>query len=45
MIGHLGVIAIKLGRKVKWDNKKEQFIDDNDANRLVSRPMRPPWHL
>lgn len=45
MIGHLGVIALKLGRKVKWDPGKERFINDPEADRLLSRPMRSPWHL
>ena len=42
---HLGNIAYKLGRPLKWDPKREAFIGDDDANRLLSRPMRSPWHL
>jgi hypothetical protein len=45
MICHLGLIALKLGRKVKWDPVKERFINDPEADRLLSRPMRSPWHL
>lgn len=45
MIGHLGLIAMKLGRKVRWDNTAERFINDGEADRLLSRPMRSPWHL
>lgn len=45
MVGHLGVIAIKMGRKLNWDPKKERFINDEKADRLLSRPMRSPWHL
>jgi len=45
MVAHLGVIAMKLGRKVRWDPKNEQFINDPEADRLLSRPMRSPWHL
>ncbi len=45
MVGHLGVIAIKMGRKLNWDPKKEGFINDTEANRLLLRPMRSPWHL
>ncbi len=45
MIGHLGVIALKLGRKVNYDPQRERFINDADADRLLSRPMRSPWHL
>jgi len=42
---HLGNIAIRLGRKLRWDPEKEQFIGDEEANRFVNIPMRPPWHL
>jgi predicted dehydrogenase len=45
MVGHLGGIAMKLRRKVRWNPKKEQFINDPDADRLLARPMRSPWHL
>ncbi|WP_353722214.1 Gfo/Idh/MocA family oxidoreductase [Dyadobacter sp. 676] len=32
--------AMKLGRKVKWDPKKEEFINDKEANAMLSRPQR-----
>ena len=41
----LGEIAMRLGRKLKWDPEREQFTNDAEANRMVSRPMRSPWHL
>ncbi len=44
-VSHLGNIAYELGRPVKWDPKAEQFVNDPEATRLVSRPMRAPWHL
>jgi predicted dehydrogenase len=40
---HLGNIAMILGRKLKWDPKEERFIDDDEANRMLSRAMRAPW--
>ena len=45
MVAHLGAIAMKLGRKIYWDNKKEKFINDTEADRYLSRSMRSPWHL
>jgi hypothetical protein len=44
-VGLLGEIAMLLGRKVQWDPQKELFVNDAEANRLLSRPMRAPWHL
>ncbi|MHC4645499.1 MAG: Gfo/Idh/MocA family protein [Planctomycetota bacterium] len=41
----LGYIAMLLGRKLKWDAKKEMFINDDQANRMLTRPMRSPWNL
>jgi predicted dehydrogenase len=40
-----GGIALKLKRKLVWDPVSETFIGDAEANRLVSRAMRPPWRL
>jgi len=42
-VGHLGDIAWWTGRSLKWDPVKEEFIGDDDANRLRARTMRPPW--
>jgi myo-inositol 2-dehydrogenase/D-chiro-inositol 1-dehydrogenase len=41
----LGDIAMRLGRKLRWDPDKEQFIGDEQANRMLWRPMRSPWKL
>jgi myo-inositol 2-dehydrogenase/D-chiro-inositol 1-dehydrogenase len=38
-------IAMKLGRKLKWDPARERFVGDDAANVLLSRPMRAPWVL
>ncbi len=42
---HLGNIALRLGRPLEWDWDWEEFMDDDDANRHLSKPMRAPWHL
>jgi predicted dehydrogenase len=44
-IAHIGNILMLLGRKLRWDPEKEQFINDEQANRMLSRAMRSPWHL
>lgn len=42
---HLCNIAGALKRTVRWDHKKEQFLDDPEADKLLAREMRPPWRL
>jgi predicted dehydrogenase len=44
-IGHLGNIAIRLGRKIRFDPKTERILGDPEAGRMLGRPLRPPWHL
>ena len=44
-ISHLGNIAMDLGRKLRWNPDKEEFVGDVQANRLRSRAMREPWGL
>jgi predicted dehydrogenase len=40
---HLGVIAIRLGRKLHWDPAKEQCINDKQADGWLARVQRKPW--
>jgi predicted dehydrogenase len=44
-IGHLGLIAMQTGRKLRWNPDTEQFADDPIATRMLSTPMRAPWHV
>jgi myo-inositol 2-dehydrogenase/D-chiro-inositol 1-dehydrogenase len=36
-------ITMKLGRKVRWDPVKEVFLNDDEANKMRSRPQRAPY--
>ena len=40
---HVAAIAYRLGRKVTFDPVKEEFIGDEEANRMRTRAMREPW--
>ena len=42
---HLGLISFWMGRPLKWDGKKERFVDDPEADRLLIKPFRSPWSL
>ena len=43
--GHLGLISMMVGRKIKWDAKKERIVDDSEASKLLTRDYRAPWKL
>ncbi len=40
---HLGVIALRLGRKLEWNPTSEEFVGDREANKWLAREMRAPW--
>ena len=42
-ISHLGDLAIRTGRKIQWDPKKETIVGDETAARMMRRAMRAPW--
>jgi predicted dehydrogenase len=44
-IAHLGNIAMMLGRDLKWDPDNERFVNDPEADRMLSRSYREPWSL
>ena len=41
----LGQIGYDLGRALQWDPAKERFVNDDEANKLLTRPQRTPWIL
>ena len=45
IVPHLGNIAYKTGRKLKWDAAKEIVTDDAEATKLLAREARQPWDL
>ena len=42
---HLGNIALKTGRRLYWDNDKHRFVNDAEANALLTPVYRLPWKL
>jgi len=43
--GHLGQIAMLLGRKIRFNPETEEIIGDPTASKMLGRPMRSPWRL
>ena len=44
-ISHLGDIAIRTGRTIRWDPRQETIVGDAIAQRMMRRAMRAPWGL
>ena len=42
---HLGNIARRLGRRLKWDPEKEVFPGDDEANQYLDCPKRKGYEL
>jgi predicted dehydrogenase len=43
--GHLGLISMLTGRKIRWSVDDEVIIDDPEASKLMTRDYRAPWKL
>jgi predicted dehydrogenase len=44
-IALLGNIAMKTGKKLHWDARKEDFTGAPDASAMLTRNLRQPWDL
>lgn len=43
--GHLCVISMLTGRKIRWDAKEEKILGDAEASKLTTREYRAPWKM
>ncbi len=43
--GHLGLISMLTGRKLRWDNATETILGDPEASKLLTREYRAPWKM
>ncbi|MBM4094934.1 MAG: gfo/Idh/MocA family oxidoreductase, partial [Planctomycetes bacterium] len=41
---HLGNIAIRLRRNLKWDPLRETILGDPEADAMLDRPLSGTWH-
>lgn len=41
--GHLGLISMLVGRKIRWNPVTEKILGDAEASHLLSRKYRQPW--
>ncbi|WP_423126373.1 Gfo/Idh/MocA family oxidoreductase [Gaoshiqia hydrogeniformans] len=44
-IVNMGVIALQLGRNLEFDPVKQEFVHDDEANKLINQPMRGEWTI
>jgi predicted dehydrogenase len=40
---HLANLSLRLGRKLRWDSKREAVVGDTEADSMLERPYRAPW--
>jgi predicted dehydrogenase len=43
--GHLGLISMLTGRKIRWNVAEEKIEGDSAASELLTRPYRAPYQL
>jgi predicted dehydrogenase len=43
IVCHLGNIGYQLRRPLKWDPKKQEFVNDGEANKLAAGDQRGDW--
>src|SRR5580658_9263982 len=43
--GHLCLISMLTGRKIRWDVKEEKIIGDQEASMHLTREYRAPWKM
>ena len=43
--GLLSNISYRTGRRLRWNDQTERFVDDKDANKLLSRKFRKDYKL
>ena len=41
----MGNIAYEVGRPLEFDQKTQMFVNDEEANKLLGRPMRGEWSI
>jgi hypothetical protein len=40
---HLANIAYRVGRRIHWDEARKRFVNDPEADRLITRDYRKPY--
>lgn len=42
---NMGLVALRLGRNLEFDSGKQEFVNDDEANKLINQPMRGEWKI
>jgi predicted dehydrogenase len=44
-LGNVADIALRLGRKLRWDPQADRFVNDAEADSMLARAARSPWSI
>ena len=44
-LGNVADIALRLGRKLRWDPQADRFVNDAEVDSMRSRAARSPWSI
>jgi len=44
-VAHLGNVALRSGKQIKWDANAERVIGMDNQHELITKPYRAPWKL
>jgi hypothetical protein len=42
---HLGNIAVRTGKTIRWDPQTETIVGDSEASQWLTKEYRKPWRL
>jgi predicted dehydrogenase len=45
LISHISNAVVRLKRQIQWDPKNECIVNDDQAAKMLNRPLRAPWKV
>jgi hypothetical protein len=45
MVSNLSELCVRTGKSLQWDPRKETITGNDEARKMMARPMRAPWRV